>query len=69
MRRKRAAIYLRCSTGRQDVGMQERELRQYAARRGWGVNRITVAALTDTCLFALPLLICERFGTDGQIFT
>ena len=38
MRTKRAAIYLRVSTGGQDLTGQETELRQYAERRGWEVT-------------------------------
>jgi len=40
MKTRRAAIYVRCSTGQQDVAMQERELRRYAARRGWRVQHV-----------------------------
>jgi len=35
MKAKRAGVYLRCSTFSQDTGMQEVELREYVARRGW----------------------------------
>jgi putative DNA-invertase from lambdoid prophage Rac len=33
----KTAIYARVSTSDQDCGMQLRELREYSARRGWGV--------------------------------
>jgi putative DNA-invertase from lambdoid prophage Rac len=33
----RAALYARVSTADQDCGMQLRELREYAARRGWEI--------------------------------
>jgi DNA invertase Pin-like site-specific DNA recombinase len=32
---KTAAVYVRVSTGEQDTGMQEQELREYCERRGW----------------------------------
>jgi type I restriction-modification system DNA methylase subunit len=32
---KRAAIYVRCSTVEQETDLQETELREYAAKRGW----------------------------------
>jgi DNA invertase Pin-like site-specific DNA recombinase len=32
---KKAAIYIRCSTLDQEVGLQEHELREFAERRGW----------------------------------
>jgi len=32
---KKAAIYIRCSTLDQEVGLQETELREFAERRGW----------------------------------
>jgi site-specific DNA recombinase len=32
---KRAAIYVRCSTAEQETDLQETELREYAAKRGW----------------------------------
>jgi DNA invertase Pin-like site-specific DNA recombinase len=35
MQVKRAAVYLRCSTGLQETEMQEVELREYVTRRGW----------------------------------
>jgi DNA invertase Pin-like site-specific DNA recombinase len=33
--KKRAAVYVRVSTGDQDTEMQESELKEYCARRGW----------------------------------
>src|SRR5215470_17629579 len=38
MRNKRAGIYVRVSTGEQDTGMQEQELKESAERRGWEVK-------------------------------
>lgn len=35
MKPKTAAIYVRCSTAEQDLGMQESELKDYCHRRGW----------------------------------
>ena len=33
--KKRAAVYVRVSTGDQETGMQESELKEYCERRGW----------------------------------
>jgi DNA invertase Pin-like site-specific DNA recombinase len=33
--KKTAAIYVRCSTLDQEIGLQENELREFAERRGW----------------------------------
>ncbi len=33
--KKRAAIYVRCSTALQETEMQESELQEYCSRRGW----------------------------------
>lgn len=37
---KRAACYVRVSTGLQDTKAQETELKQYAQSRGWSVSRV-----------------------------
>jgi DNA invertase Pin-like site-specific DNA recombinase len=37
---KRAAIYVRVSSGEQNTGAQERALRDYAQRRGWKLQQI-----------------------------
>ena len=33
--KRRAAIYVRCSTAEQETVMQESELKEYCERRGW----------------------------------
>jgi DNA invertase Pin-like site-specific DNA recombinase len=38
MKSKRAAIYVRVSTGEQETAMQEEELKDSAERRGWGIK-------------------------------
>ena len=40
MKAKRAAIYVRVSSGEQNTGAQERALREYVQRRGWKVQQI-----------------------------
>jgi DNA invertase Pin-like site-specific DNA recombinase len=40
MKVKRAALYLRVSTGEQNTGAQERALREYVQRRGWNLQQI-----------------------------
>jgi DNA invertase Pin-like site-specific DNA recombinase len=40
MKTKRAAIYVRVSTGEQDTAMQEQELRDYVARRNWFLYKV-----------------------------
>jgi len=37
---KRAALYVRVSSGEQNTGAQERELRDYVQRRGWKLQQI-----------------------------
>jgi DNA invertase Pin-like site-specific DNA recombinase len=37
---KRAAIYVRVSSGEQNTGAQERALREYVQRRGWKLQQI-----------------------------
>ena len=37
---KRAALYVRVSTGAQDTKAQESELKEYAKNRGWEVTRV-----------------------------
>jgi DNA invertase Pin-like site-specific DNA recombinase len=37
---KRAALYVRVSSGEQNTGAQERALREYVQRRGWKVQQI-----------------------------
>jgi DNA invertase Pin-like site-specific DNA recombinase len=37
---KRAGIYVRVSTNEQDTSMQERELRDYIARRNWTLRKV-----------------------------
>lgn len=37
---KRAAMYVRVSSGEQNTGAQERALREYVQRRGWKVQQI-----------------------------
>ena len=40
MKRKRAALYTRVSSGEQTTGAQERALREYVQRRGWKSQQI-----------------------------
>lgn len=40
MKTKRAAVYVRVSSGEQNTGAQERALREYVQRRGWKLQRI-----------------------------
>ena len=40
MKTKRAAMYVRVSSGEQNTGAQERELREYVQRRGWKLQQI-----------------------------
>jgi DNA invertase Pin-like site-specific DNA recombinase len=40
MKQKRAALYVRVSSGEQHTEMQERALREYVQRRGWVLHRI-----------------------------
>ena len=40
MKTKRAALYVRVSSGEQNTGAQERALREYVQRRGWKLQHI-----------------------------
>ena len=40
MKQKRAALYVRVSTGEQQTEMQERSLRDYVRRRAWVLHKI-----------------------------
>ena len=40
MKAKRAALYVRVSSGEQNTGAQERALREYVQRRGWTLQEI-----------------------------
>ena len=40
MKPKRAALYVRVSSGEQHTEMQERALREYVQRRGWALHKI-----------------------------
>jgi len=40
MKTKRAALYVRVSSGEQNTGAQERALREYVLRRGWKLQQI-----------------------------
>lgn len=40
MKQKRAALYVRVSTGEQNTEAQERALREYVRRRGWQVYKV-----------------------------
>lgn len=40
MTKRRAALYCRCSTGRQDLQLQRDDLTEFCKRRGWDVVRI-----------------------------
>ena len=40
MKQKRAALYVRVSSGEQHTEMQERALREYVQRRGWLSHKI-----------------------------
>jgi len=51
--RMRAALYLRVSTGGQDLAAQENDLRQYAQHRGWGSPSTATKSRA-----------CSNFGRD-----
>ncbi len=40
MKKKRAALYVRVSSGEQHTETQERALREYVQRRGWLLHKI-----------------------------
>jgi len=40
MKQKRAALYVRVSSGEQHTEMQERALREYVQRRGWSQHKV-----------------------------
>src|SRR5262245_8174090 len=40
MKPKRAALYVRVSTGEQNTESQERALREYVIRRGWKIHKV-----------------------------
>src|SRR4029453_16154143 len=40
MKTKRAALYIRVSSGEQNTGAQETGLRKYVRRRGWKVQQV-----------------------------
>jgi DNA invertase Pin-like site-specific DNA recombinase len=40
MRKKRAALYMRVSSGEQNTEAQERALREYVQRRDWTIHRV-----------------------------
>jgi len=40
LKAKRAAVYVRVSSGEQNTGAQERALREYVQRRGWKLQQI-----------------------------
>ena len=46
MKQKRAALYVRVSSGEQHTEMQERALREYVQRRGWVLHKIYRDKLT-----------------------
>ena len=61
---KRAAIYARCSTGRQDVTLQTDELVQIATRRGWQVVGPYIDEATSGSTSTRPQL--DRMMRDAQ---
>lgn len=68
MRQKRAALYVRVSSGEQHTDMQERALRDYVQRRGWSQHKIyrdkcTGAGVTRPGLDEL-LKDCRRRAID-----
>jgi hypothetical protein len=56
MKQKRAALYVRVSSGEQHTEMQERALRDYVERRAWVLHKI----YRDKCTGAAP----SRPGLD-----
>ena len=40
MKKKRAALYMRVSSGEQNTEAQERALREYVRRRDWTIHRV-----------------------------
>ena len=47
MKQKRAALYVRVSSGEQHTEMQERALREYVQRRGWSQHKITATSAQE----------------------
>jgi DNA invertase Pin-like site-specific DNA recombinase len=60
----RAAIYARCSTGRQDVGLQLDELRRIASQRGWVVTNEYVDEATSGSTATRPKL--DKLMADAR---
>ncbi len=60
----RAALYVRCSTGHQDIGLQEDELKQVAEQRGWDVHDIYIDEGFSGTTADRPAL--ERMMTDAR---
>jgi len=66
---KRAALYVRVSTGEQNTASQERALREYVLRRGWSVRAIYRDAGVSGAKASRPgldnlLRDCRRGGID-----
>jgi DNA invertase Pin-like site-specific DNA recombinase len=59
MKRKRAALYVRVSSGEQHTEMQERALREYVQRRGWLSHKIYRDKITGATT--------TRPGLDGLL--
>ena len=69
MKTKRAALYMRVSSGEQNTGAQERALREYVQRRGWKLQQIYrdqgVSAASSNRLALNELLkTCRRGSVD-----
>ena len=69
MKAKRAAIYVRVSSGEQNTEPQERSLRAYVQRRGWKVQKVYrdqgVSGATSKRLALNELLRdCRRGAVD-----
>ncbi len=60
---RRVALYLRVSTEDQDLAGQERELRAYAASRGWEISRVYAEKATATG--RVERVAWERLRTDA----
>ena len=61
MKTKRAALYVRVSSGEQNTGAQERALKEYVQRRGWKLQAIYQDQFQLQCQVGKEIL-----GVGGQ---
>ena len=69
MKTKRAALYMRVSSGEQNTGAQERGLREYVQRRGWKLQQIywdqgVSGASSNRPALNELLKVCRRGSVD-----